>query len=38
MAHHRDPLGDHDVEGRLAKASWQQALLGGITYRLAIYR
>ena len=38
MAHHRDPLGDHDVEVRLAKASWQQALLGGITYRLAIYR
>ncbi|PJX26988.1 fatty acid desaturase [Psychrobacter sp. L7] len=38
MAHHRDPLGDQDVEGRLAKASWQQALLGGITYRLAIYR
>ncbi|WP_025651977.1 MULTISPECIES: fatty acid desaturase [Psychrobacter] len=38
MAHHRDPLGDSDIEGSLANVSWWQALLGGITYRLAIYR
>ncbi len=38
MAHHRDPLGDSDIEGSLAKDSWWQALLGGITYRLDIYR
>ena len=38
MAHHRDPLGDSDIEGRLAKVSWWQALLSGITYRLDIYR
>lgn len=38
MAHHRDPLGDNDIEGSLAKVSWWQALLGGITYRLDIYR
>ena len=38
MAHHRDPLGDSDVEGGLAKVSWWQALLGGVTYRLDIYR
>lgn len=38
MAHHRDPLGASDIEGRLAKGSWWQALLGGITYRLDIYR
>ena len=38
MAHHRDPLGDNDIEGSLAKVSWWQAMLGGITYRLDIYR
>ncbi len=38
MEHHRDPLGDNDVEGNLAKMRWWQALLGGITYRLDIYR
>ena len=38
MAHHRDPLGDSDIEGSLAKVSWWQAMLGGITYRLNIYR
>ena len=38
MEHHRNPLGDSDIEGRLAKGSWWQALLGGITYRLDIYR
>ena len=38
MAHHRDPLGDSDIEGSLAKVSWWQAMLGGITYRLDIYR
>ena len=38
MEHHRNPLGDSDIEGSLAKGSWWQALLGGITYRLDIYR
>ncbi|MGP5548087.1 fatty acid desaturase family protein [Psychrobacter alimentarius] len=38
MEHHRDPLGDSDMEGNLAKLPWWQALLGGVTYRLAIYR
>ena len=38
MQHHRDPLGDSDIEGSLAKMSWWQALLGGINYRLGIYR
>lgn len=38
MAHHRDPLGDSDTEGSLAKVSWWRALLGGVTYRLDIYR
>ena len=38
MEHHRNPLGDSDIEGRLAKGSWWQALLGGIAYRLDIYR
>ncbi|WP_201566646.1 fatty acid desaturase family protein [Psychrobacter immobilis] len=38
MEHHRNPLGDSDIEGSLAKLSWWQAMLGGVTYRLAIYR
>ena len=38
MAHHRDPLGDSDIEGSLAKGSWQQALLSGISYRVRIYQ
>ncbi len=38
MAHHREPLGDNDIEGSLAKVSWWQALLGGISYRFDIYR
>ncbi|WP_201501689.1 fatty acid desaturase family protein [Psychrobacter cibarius] len=38
MEHHRNPLGDSDIEGSLAKGSWWQALLYGITYRLDIYR
>ncbi|WP_201576539.1 fatty acid desaturase [Psychrobacter sp. H8-1] len=38
MEHHRNPLGDSDIEGALAKLSWWQALLGGVTYRLDIYR
>lgn len=38
MEHHRNPLGDSDREGNLAKLPWWQALLGGVTYRLAIYR
>ncbi|AMT98287.1 MULTISPECIES: fatty acid desaturase family protein [Psychrobacter] len=38
MEHHRDPLGDSDMEGSLAKLSWWQAMLGGVTYRLDIYR
>lgn len=38
MEHHRNPLGDRDIEGSLAKLPWWQAMLGGVTYRLAIYR
>ncbi|ERL56517.1 fatty acid desaturase family protein [Psychrobacter aquaticus] len=38
MEHHRNPLGDSDIEGSLAKVPWWQAMLGGITYRFAIYR
>lgn len=38
MAHHRNPLGDSDIEGSLAKVSWWQAMLGGVMYRLDIYR
>ena len=38
MEHHRNPLGDNDIEGSLAKVSWWQAMLGGVTYRLGIYR
>ncbi len=38
MEHHRNPLGDSDIEGSLAKLPWWQAMLGGVTYRLAIYR
>lgn len=38
MEHHRNPLGDSDNEGSLAKMSWWQAMLGGVTYRLDIYR
>ncbi|WP_019672102.1 fatty acid desaturase [Psychrobacter lutiphocae] len=38
MQHHRDPLGEEDIEGNLAKLSWWQALIGGVSYRLAIYR
>ena len=38
MEHHRNPLGDSDIEGHLAKGSWWQALIGGIAYRLDIYR
>jgi len=38
MEHHRNPLGDSDIEGSLAKMSWWQAMLGGVTYRLDIYR
>lgn len=38
MEHHRNPLGDSDIEGSLAKVSWWQAMLGGVTYRLSIYR
>lgn len=36
--HHRNPLGDSDIEGSLAKAMWWQAMLSGVSYRLAIYR
>ncbi|PNK60745.1 fatty acid desaturase family protein [Psychrobacter sp. FDAARGOS_221] len=38
LQHHRNPLGDDDIEGSLAKLSWQQALVGGVSYRLAIYK
>ncbi|MEN6669512.1 fatty acid desaturase [Psychrobacter sp. B38] len=38
MEHHRNPLGDSDIEGNLAKLSWWQAMLGGVSYRFAIYR
>lgn len=38
MQHHRDPLGEDDIEGSLAKLSWWQALIGGVRYRFAIYK
>jgi fatty acid desaturase len=38
MAHHRDPLGDSDIEGSLAKGTWLQALLAGVSYRVRIYQ
>ena len=38
MEHHRNPLGNSDIEGSLAKISWWRAMLGGVTYRLDIYR
>lgn len=38
MEHHRNLLGDSDIESSLAKVSWWQAMLGGVTYRLSIYR
>ncbi len=38
MEHHRNPLGDSDIEGSLAKLPWWQAMLGGVTYRFDIYR
>ena len=38
MEHHRNPLGDSDVEGSLAKLPWYQAMFGGVKYRFDIYR
>ena len=38
MEHHRNLLGDSDVEGSLAKLPWYQAMLGGVKYRFDIYR
>lgn len=38
MAHHRNPLGENDIEGSLAKGTWQQALLSGLSYRVRIYQ
>lgn len=38
MEHHRNPLGDSDIEGSLAKMPWYQAMLGGVKYRFDIYR
>lgn len=38
LEHHRNPLANSDIEGSLAKKTALQALLGGIGYRLAIYR
>ena len=38
IEHHRNLLGDSDIEGSLAKISWWRAMLGGVTYRLDIYR
>lgn len=38
MQHHRNPLGEDDLEGSLAKLAWWQALIGGIRYRFDIYK
>lgn len=36
LNHHRDPLGDSDVEGNWARLPWYQALLGGGIFSIAI--
>ncbi|WP_198333414.1 fatty acid desaturase family protein [Psychrobacter aquimaris] len=36
LNHHRDPLGDSDVEGNWARLPWYQAILGGGIFSMAI--
>ncbi len=36
LNHHRDPLGDSDVEGNWARLPWYQAILGGGLFSVAI--
>ena len=36
LNHHRDPLGDSDVEGNWARLPWYQAILGGGFFSIAI--
>lgn len=36
LNHHRDPLGDSDVEGNWARLPWYQAILGGGLFSIAI--
>ena len=36
LNHHRDPLGDSDVEGNWARLPWYQAILGGGKFSIAI--
>ncbi|WP_201580606.1 fatty acid desaturase family protein [Psychrobacter glacincola] len=36
LNHHRDPLGDSDVEGNWARLLWYQAILGGGIFSIAI--
>ena len=36
LNHHRDPLGDSDVEGNWARLPWYQAILGGGIFSIAI--
>ncbi|WP_435979518.1 fatty acid desaturase family protein [Psychrobacter sp. DM4] len=36
LNHHRDPLGESDVEGNWARLPWYQAILGGGLFSIAI--
>lgn len=36
LNHHRDPLGDSDVEGNWARRPWYQAILGGTWFSIVI--
>ena len=36
LNHHRDPLGDSDVEGNWARLPWYQAIVGGGIFSMAI--
>ena len=36
LNHHRDPLGDSDVEGNWARLPWYQAIVGGGKFSIAI--
>ena len=36
LNHHRDPLGDSDVEGNWARLPWYQAIVGGGLFSVAI--
>lgn len=37
LLHHREPLGEHDTEGYLAKDSWYRALFGGLLFRCRLF-